>query len=321
MIIAEYIWHDSKSKLRSKTRVIHEYIKNVTCHSLPLWNYDGSSTNQATTDNSEVIIKPVYICKDPFRNIDKNLCLLVLCDTWLENNKPHPNNTRAAANKIFDRHVEHQLMFGLEQEFFLTGDSALFFDKKVPHYCMQNIDSGRACIEEAFKNCIVAGLKLTGLNSEVAPYQWEYQICQNGILAADELCIMRFIVDKVAHKYGYFMNLDPKPYSDHNGSGCHINFSTDSMRKQNNKNLIQQYINKLEKNHKTHIENYGYNNNLRLTGLNETSSINNFTYGKGDRTASIRIPSHTYTYIEDRRPASNIDPYIATSLITQSICD
>ena len=114
MIIAEYIWYDSKSNFRSKTRVIHDYIKNLNCSSLPTWNYDGSSTNQAKTENSEIIIKPVFICKDPFRKIDKCISILVLCDTWLTDETPHPDNTRYNASKIFNLHSKHKFMFGLE---------------------------------------------------------------------------------------------------------------------------------------------------------------------------------------------------------------
>ena len=53
---------------------------------------------------------------------------------------------------------------------------------------------------------------------------------------------------------------------------------------------------------------------MRLTGKHETQSINQFSYGVSDRGASIRIPIYTVEhnlngYLEDRRPASNADPY------------
>jgi len=322
MIIAEYIWHDSKSHIRSKTRVIHEYIKKITINSLPDWNYDGSSTDQATTENSEVILKPVFFCKDPFRTIDKNICIIILCDLWLSEDEPHPHNTRVNAQKIFTKYNNSKILFGLEQEFFFNCDEDVNnkYDNSNEHYCLENYFSGREYIEEAFQLCISAGLKITGYNAEVAEDQWELQICQYGIAAADELCILRYILNKVANKHGYYINLHPKPYANMNGSGCHINFSTEKMRSLNNLDAINECLEKLKNNHITHIENYGYNNIMRLTGSNETSTFYNFTSGKGDRTASIRIPNNTNTYIEDRRPASNIDPYVATSLITQTIC-
>tara|TARA_B110000908_G_scaffold149404_1_gene182626 strand:+ start:763 stop:957 length:195 start_codon:yes stop_codon:yes gene_type:complete len=55
---------------------------------------------------------------------------------------------------------------------------------------------------------------------------------------------------------------------------------------------------------------------LRLTGNHESSSINNFSYGVGNRGTSIRIPVMTITqdkgYFKDRIPSSSMDPYIVT---------
>lgn len=319
MIIAEYIWHDSKSNLRSKTRVIHDYNKKISIDKLPAWNFDGSSTDQATTENSELILKPVFYCKDPFRNIEKNVCILVLCDIWISDTEPHENNTRVKANNIFHKFNDCKILFGLEQEFFILFDGE-DHNEYQEHYCMGNRMTGREYIEDAFEQCLTAGLKITGYNSEVSTHQWEFQICQYGITAADELIILRYILNKIADKYGYIINLHPKPFPNENGSGCHINFSTEKMRKSNSIEEVKICIEKLKNNHKNHIENYGYNNIMRLTGSNETSDINVFTSGKGDRTASIRIPTNTNTYIEDRRPASNIDPYLATSTILNTIC-
>ena len=59
---------------------------------------------------------------------------------------------------------------------------------------------------------------------------------------------------------------------------------------------------------------YGAHNEQRLTGLHETQAIDQFSYGVSDRGASIRIPIGTIEdgwkgRLEDRRPASNADPY------------
>ena len=71
--------------------------------------------------------------------------------------------------------------------------------------------------------------------------------------------------------------------------------------------------------HQEHISIYGEGNEDRLTGAYETCDINTFKWGVADRGCSIRIPRDTAAegcgYLEDRRPASNVDPYVATSLV------
>ena len=70
------------------------------------------------------------------------------------------------------------------------------------------------------------------------------------------------------------------------------------------------------------MKQYGNHNHLRMTGKHETASYNTFSFGVADRGASIRIPRETEKnkkgYFEDRRPASNMDPYIVTSLIFET---
>ena len=83
---------------------------------------------------------------------------------------------------------------------------------------------------------------------------------------------------------------------------------------------IEGMMAKFAERHSDHILLYGDDNNKRLTGIHETSSMNEFSFGVGNRAASFRIPSSTAAangkgYIEDRRPASNIDPYLVTSII------
>ena len=56
-----------------------------------------------------------------------------------------------------------------------------------------------------------------------------------------------------------------------------------------------------------------------MTGHHETSSPDVFSFGVGNRACSVRIPTSTAAakagYIEDRRPASDIDPYVVAALI------
>ena len=80
---------------------------------------------------------------------------------------------------------------------------------------------------------------------------------------------------------------------------------------------------KFSQRHSDHIALYGDDNQKRLTGIHETSSIQQFSYGVGNRAASFRIPTSTAHangkgYIEDRRPASDIDPYLVSAMLVDT---
>ena len=345
MLILEYIWLDSKYTHRSKTKVINKQIneneKKKILEKLPIWNFDGSSTGQAVTNDSEVLLKPVKIVSDPFRRNED--CYLVLCECLDINNNPNKFNTRKHANDIFENNKNFKPMFGIEQEFFISCYSEdenrnmqlqpiCFNNKKIDirdqgdYYCSIGFNNalGRNMIEEAFKNILYSEINVTGLNAEVAPSQWEFQVCSIGIDAADSLILLRYICNRTFEKYNCVMDLSVKPRNDLNGSGCHVNFSTNEMRNENGYEKILEVINNLDKTHNLNIKHYGSDNELRLTGIHETSSINKFSYGIGSRDTSIRIPNDTFKnkmgYLEDRRPSSTMDPYIVTSLLFATSC-
>lgn len=303
MIIAEYIWLDSEENFRSKIKIIPEF-NGV----FPEWNYDGSSTGQATTENSEIILKPVKAV--PFE--DK---MLVLCATA----------SRKKVEEIFNKKKDCIPWFGLEQEYFIyqNGQPLGYTPKKSGiYYCGVNTQLGRPFAEEHMKACLAAGLTVSGINAEVVAGQWEFQIGPvEGIDAADQLMLARYLLVRLAERYEYQIVFHPKPIANENGSGCHCNFSTKEMR--DDIKFIHSAIDKLKESHIEFIRNSGKDNHLRLTGKNETSDINSFTVGYGSRGTSIRIPNQVILegkgYFEDRRPAANCDPYIITSMILESL--
>jgi glutamine synthetase len=310
-MIVEYIWIDGFGTTRSKTRVI----QNGSIDTIPTWNYDGSSTGQAMTEQSEVILRPVAHYPSPFSHLD----YLVLCDTWLPSGDPHPSNQR-----VHYKEVEGS-RFGFEQEFFLTDKSGTLVPSSAPqggYYCGVGANHAieRTCILEAMTHCIKAGLKITGMNAEVAPAQWELQIDDMGIQACDGLWMLRYILTRTVESYGFGIELHPKPLGpEWNGSGGHTNYSTPDMRAPGGYSVILKMIQELGKNHGEDIEFYGEDNRMRLSGKCETSSYDRFSYGVADRSASIRIPTETHQqqcgYLEDRRPASNMDPYRIASIL------
>jgi glutamine synthetase len=237
--------------------------------------------------------------------------------------------------------TEQHPWFGIEQEYSLLDIDGWPFGWPKPHgyprpqgpyYCSVGADRsyGRDIVDAHYKACLYSGVKICGTNAEVMPSQWEFQVGPlEGIEAGDHLWMARFILHRVAEEFGVVVTFDPKPITGNwNGAGCHTNFSTVKMREPNGLTEIEDAIEKLGKRHKTHIVNYdpkgGLDNKRRLTGHHETSSIEDFSAGIANRGCSIRIPrsvgENKCGYLEDRRPASNMDPYVVTNLLVRTVC-
>ena len=170
-------------------------------------------------------------------------------------------------------------------------------------------------------------MNVEGINAEVAAGQWEFQIFAKGAQeAGDQIWVARYLLERTAEQYGYAINWHPKPLgdTDWNGSGMHANFSNSVLRTAGKKETYETICEAFRPVTKEHIEVYGEFNDQRLTGLHETQSINEFSYGVSDRGASIRIPIATVEsgwkgWLEDRRPASNADPYKVAARIVQTV--
>jgi len=332
-IQAEYIWiGGSGQDIRCKTKTLEK--KPESLAELPVWNYDGSSTGQAPGKDSEVYLKPVAIYRDPFRLGDN---ILVLCEACLPdgNLTPIPSNTRNAAAEVMKKAAASLPWFGIEQEYTLfenDGRTPLGWPKngfpapQGPYYCSVGAENafGRRVVESHYRACLYAGINISGVNAEVMPGQWEYQVgpCV-GIAGGDEIWLSRYIMQRVCEDFGVRVSYDPKPIpGDWNGTGAHTNYSTEAMRNDGGFKVIIEAVEKLEKKHDEHIAVYGQGNERRLTGHHETAPITQFSYGVANRGASIRIPRQAKLegkgYMEDRRPASNMDPYVVTAKIVQT---
>ncbi len=324
----EYIWLDGykpEPNLRSKTKILELETYAGELEALPEWSFDGSSTLQAEGHSSDCLLQPVRVYPDSGR---KN-AFLVVCEVLNADGTPHESNTRHKLDE-----ADNDFWFGFEQEYVLTRESLPlgfptqgFPGPQGPYYCAVGAGNvaGREIVEAHLDACLEAGLDITGINAEVMLGQWEYQCFGKGPRkASDDLVISRYLLHRTAEAYGVTVNLHPKPIKgDWNGSGMHTNFSNEPMRSVGGKEMIEAICEAFRPVHDDHIEVYGSNNHERLTGLHETQSIDTFSYGVSDRGASIRIPVSTAQkwkgYLEDRRPASNADPYLVTARIIQTV--
>jgi glutamine synthetase len=325
---AEYIWIDGTeptARLRSKTKILADGAD------LPIWGFDGSSTNQAPGDKSDCVLQPVFSCPDPIRGGDD---VLVMAEVLYTDMKPHTSNTRAACAAVAEKFTDQESIFGIEQEYtFFKDGRPLGFPQgggypppQGGYYCGVGADEvfGRDVAEAHLEACLDAGLHLSGINAEVMPGQWEFQI---GPVAApqvaDELWVARWLLYRIAEDFEVSAPLDPKPVKgDWNGAGAHTNFSTKAMRE--GWDAIIAAAESLGPRRAEHVALYGHGIEDRLTGQHETAPFTEYTYGVSDRGASVRIPWQVEVdkkgYIEDRRPNANCDPYDVTYIIIDTVC-
>jgi glutamine synthetase len=328
----EYVWLDGytpEPNLRSKVKVVdvddHRTPRVEDC---PVWSFDGSSTKQAEGYFSDCLLKPVRVYQN-FLNKGYLNSFFVMCEVLNPDGTPHVSNTRAEVGL-----EEEDIWFGFEQEYTIIEDGRpLGFPKNgypAPqgrYYCGvgTNQVNGREFVDEHMEMCIKGGIDITGTNAEVLLGQWEYQVFSKGKLkAGDDLWMSRYILQQLSEEKGYEIEFHPKPVQgDWNGSGLHCNFSNDKMREEGGEDYFKNIFRSFESRHQEHIKNYGSDNYLRLTGKHETQSIDKFSWGVSDRGSSIRVPLATAKewkgYVEDRRPASNGDPYKIVKVIADAL--
>ncbi len=326
----EYIWLDGykpTQSLRSKTKVAYDF--GGTLEECPEWSFDGSSTEQAEGGSSDCILKPVFICPDPAMANG----YLVMTEVLNADGTPHESNGRATIDDPDD-----DFWFGFEQEYFLMDPETKlpvgfpaggYPAPQGPYYCGvggQNV-FGRQFKDEHLDLCIEAGLNIEGTNGEVAAGQWEWQIFAKGAASAgDQIWVGRYLMERLSEQYGLYIEYHPKPLgeTDWNGSGMHANFSNTYLRTAASREKVEKVCEAFRDVVKEHIDVYGAYNDQRLTGKHETASIHDFSYGVSDRGASIRIPLYMKNngwsgYLEDRRPASNADPYKVAARIIKTV--
>ena len=324
----EYIWLDGykpTANLRSKTKIVENFSGKLK--DCPMWSFDGSSTQQAEGGSSDCLSKPVAVHPDPVR---KN-GFLVMTEVLNADGTPHISNGRATIDDD-----DNDFWFGFEQEYFLWDPETnlpLGFPKdQTPQgqfYCSVGGKNtfGRDVMDDHLDICLEAGINVEGTNAEVAAGQWEFQTFAKGAKqAGDEMWIARYLLERTAEDYGLAIEYHPKPLgnTDWNGSGMHANFSNETLRTCGSEDTYSKICEAFRPVVKEHIDVYGAYNDQRLTGEHETQSIDEFSFGVSDRGASIRIPIMTVEngwkgWLEDRRPASNGDPYKIASRIIKTV--
>lgn len=326
-----YLWLDANGHIRNKLKIVDgEYVCDLD--EIEQWSYDGSSTGQAVTGDSDLFLNPVQTYVSA--NHDE---VLVLCSVADFDGNPIKSEKRYQLEELAEKYEDSRWLFGIEQEYVLmdkTGTKlyrwpeAAFPGEQGPYYCGVGYDEayGAYIVDEHTQACIDYDIAICGTNAEVMPAQWEFQIgAKDPLTVADDLIVARYLLYRTAAFFKATATLHPKPVKGNwNGSGAHTNFSTSAMmNEKTGARAIELAVDNLSKTHDECIELYGEDIHHRMTGELETSDISTFTYGDSDRACSIRKPIGVrrdgHGYLEDRRPCANINPYVVCAAIIQSV--
>lgn len=345
LAMTEYIWLGGGSthirELRSKG-CVQDLPSRPAIEDFKEWSFDGSSTDQAEGGDSDCILKPVSFVKDPIRGEGNYLVMAEVYNP--DGQTPHSSNSRAQLRAVLDAGGDKQDPWvGFEQEYTLFKNNRPlgwpeygYPEPQGPYYCGVGAEEifGRELAEAHAQICMEAGLMYYGLNAEVMPGQWEFQIGYRGVegedggalKVSDHTYFARWLLYRIAEEFDIVVSLKNKPIKgDWNGAGMHTNFSTiDTRDKSKGREAISRAVEDLGAKHAEHIAIYGHGLDERLTGLHETCDIDTFKAGAADRGASIRIPRPVeekgYGYLEDRRPGANSDPYLVAARLITTIC-
>lgn len=337
-VFATYVWIDGGGiNLRSKDRVLPRAPSNLL--EVPEWSFDGSSTGQAKTEDSDTHLIPVAVYQDPFRKYPH---VLVLCETYHANGTATASNHRAQCANVLSQISDLEPWFGIEQEYTMF-DADLWplgwpkirgyptIKTKFSYCGIGEHVAGREIAENHARACVYSGMDYGGSNAEVMMGSWEFQVGTTmGIKAADDLWLGRYLLGRIAEQYGVVISYHPKPMGKNQpGIGCHHNFSVKKMREDGGLTEIERVCKKLCQNHKENMKSYGLGdgqeNRKRLTGKFETASFDSCKWAVADRSASIRLQRSVMAkkkgFLEDRRPAGDCDPYRVCAIIAKTCAD
>jgi glutamine synthetase len=324
IVITEYIWLNQFQKICSKSKVINininikdkdkdkptsinqaELINTLLNIKLyPNWSYKNNT--------SEIILHPIIVCIDPFKKAPN---ILILCDTWTNDGKPTEFNLRYKANMLFRENIDIKTLITIKQDFYISdshSELALGADdinEDCSYLTGYNKCVGRDKVDRILQLIIECGLPCYSFNSNSLKGSWNITIgpCE-GLICADYIIILRYILNRVSELYKVDIKYDPTPIgSMENILTCSTNFYIELDNK-NTQQKLTSYIDNLKNTHTNDIKVYSITN----------KSNSELTYSP-DSIELIEDPFiKDKIYLSDNRPPADVNPYLVLKYILES---
>ncbi|HXG43100.1 MAG TPA: glutamine synthetase family protein [Dehalococcoidia bacterium] len=209
---------------------------NITVEELPEAledgiSFDGSSIEGfARADESDMLAMPdpTTFALLPWRPQQKRVARL-FCDVLLPNGQPFEGDPRYVLKRNLKRAADLGYTFyvGPELEFFyFQGPDAPTVLDRGGYFDLTPLDEATDLRRDTVLMLEEMGIAVEHSHHEGAPSQHEIDLhYADALTMADAVMTARLVVKEVAMKHGVYATFMPKPLSDVNGSGMHINQS------------------------------------------------------------------------------------------------
>ncbi len=263
----------------------------------------------------------------------------LICDVYLPNGEPFKGDPRLVLKRGLQKMNDMGFTafnIGAEPEFFLfkldsNGIPTLEFNDNGGYFDLAPLDGAEDCRRDIVLELEKIGFNMEASHHEVAPGQHEINFeFENALEACDNLQTFKLVVKVVAKRHGLHATFMPKPISEINGSGMHINCS---LRDKDGNNAFYDPDGEIGLSKTALYWIAGIMNNARAFTAITNPTVNSYkrlipgyeapcyiSWSDANRSAMIRIPAKrgeaTRTEIRSADPSAN--PYLAMTAILAS---
>lgn len=157
----------------------------------------------------------------------------MICDVYRPHGVPFEGDSRYVLKRVLKQAASMGYSFnvGPECEFFLfhtdeEGRPTTITHERASYFDMAPLDLGENARRDIVLTLEDMGFEIEASHHEVAPAQHEIDFkYDNALKTADNVMTLKLVVKTIAKRHGLYASFMPKPLTEVDGSGMHINMS------------------------------------------------------------------------------------------------